>query len=210
MSKSVRYLIGGLIAVAVVVAAVYLITPSGPTAESILAAFHGLAEYGRLTVQYPLDGTLFPPDICAPTFRWKDDNGRCDTWLVSIEFEGGAERINTLARQSDWTPDPALWETIKKQSVQKQAKATIIGVNGKSPKEILSASRISIKTSADPVGAPIFYRAAARCARGNARLRELPLVFTQRRYPCDGRRLRQQQRLIRYHKSRRADDFHGQ
>jgi len=158
MSKSVRYLIGGLIAVAVVVAAVYLITPSGPTAESILAAFHGLAEYGRLTVQYPLDGTLFPPDICAPTFRWKDDNGRCDTWLVSIEFEGGAERINTLARQSDWTPDPALWETIKKQSVQKQAKATIIGVNGKSPKEILSASRISIKTSADPVGAPIFYR----------------------------------------------------
>ncbi len=158
MSKSVRYLIGGLIAIVIAVAAVYLITPSGPTAESILAAFHGPAEYGRLTVQYPLDGTLFPPDICAPTFRWKDDNGDCDTWLVSIEFEGGAERINTFARQSDWTPDPALWETIKKQSVQKRAKATIIGVNGKSPKEILSASRISIKTSADPVGAPIFYR----------------------------------------------------
>jgi len=158
MSKSVRYLIGGLIAIAITVAAVYLVTPSGPAAESILAAFQDPVEYSRLTIQYPLDGTLFPPDICPPVFRWKDDNGDCDTWLVSIESETGAERINILVGQPRWTPEPTDWEAIKKQSVQKRAKVTIIGVNGRSPKEILSASRISIKTSADPVGAPIFYR----------------------------------------------------
>jgi len=27
---------------------------------------------GELTIDYPLDGTLFPPDIVAPTFRWTD------------------------------------------------------------------------------------------------------------------------------------------
>ena len=25
---------------------------------------------GRLEIQYPLDQTLFPPDIAAPTFTW--------------------------------------------------------------------------------------------------------------------------------------------
>ena len=158
MSKSVRYLIGGLIAVAIAVAAVYLLAPAGPSAESILAAFQDPAEYGRLTIQYPLDGTLFPPDICPPAFRWKDENSDCDTWLVSIEFETGAERINTFVGQPRWTPEPTDWEAMKKRSVQKRAKVTIIGVNGKSPKEILSASRINLKTSSDPVGAPIFYR----------------------------------------------------
>jgi len=158
MSKSVRYLIGGLIAVAIAAAAIYLVTPSGRTAESILAAFQDTAEYGQSNIEYPLDGTLFPPDICAPAFSWKDENGDCDTWLVTVEFLTGAERINTLVDKPRWTPEPTDWEAIKKRSVQKQAKVTIIGVNGKSPKEILSASRISIKTSADPVGAPIFYR----------------------------------------------------
>ncbi|MBL7153174.1 MAG: tetratricopeptide repeat protein [Phycisphaerae bacterium] len=160
MRKGVRYLIAGLIAIVITVAAVYIagLGVSEPAAEVILAAFQPLADYDRLTIEYPLDGVLFPPDICAPTFRWKDDNGDCDTWLVSIEFEGGAERINCLVRQSDWTPKPMVWEAIKKRSVQKQANVTIIGVNRRSPRKILSANRINLKTSSDHVGAPVFYR----------------------------------------------------
>jgi dipeptidyl aminopeptidase/acylaminoacyl peptidase len=111
-----------------------------------------------LTVEYPLDGTLFPPEIAPPTFRWKDDDQHCDGWLVSVEFDGGVEPVNALVEQLQWTPEPADWEAMKKRSVQKGARVTVIGFNRKSPREILTASRITINTSTDPVGAPIFYR----------------------------------------------------
>ena len=123
-----------------------------------MAAFRGPSDYGSLAIEYPLDETLFPADICAPTFRWKDDAQHCDGWLVSVEFDAGAERINALVEQPQWTPEPADWEAVKKASVQKTVQVTIIGFNRKLPRDILSASRITIRTSSDPVGAPIFYR----------------------------------------------------
>jgi len=56
----------------------------GRAAEDILAAYQEAPNSGGLTIEYPLDETLFPPDIAPPTFRWKDDNADCDTWLVTI------------------------------------------------------------------------------------------------------------------------------
>ncbi|MBN2272606.1 MAG: tetratricopeptide repeat protein [Sedimentisphaerales bacterium] len=159
MRVSVLYFIGILVAIAILAVVVaWFLIPSGPKAEHILGVFRGPAEYGSLTIEYPLDGTLFPPDICAPTFLWKDDDNRCDGWLVSVEFEGGARRINAFVEQPRWTPEPPDWEAMKKGSVQKGARVTIIGFNRKPPREILSASQISINTSTEPVGAPIFYR----------------------------------------------------
>src|SRR5581483_12247070 len=32
------------------------------------------ASYSRLAIDYPLEGSLFPPEIMAPTFLWHDDN----------------------------------------------------------------------------------------------------------------------------------------
>jgi tetratricopeptide (TPR) repeat protein len=149
---------GVMIAIGIGAGAVYLISFSEVNAEMILAAYQADGDYGRLQIQYPLDETLFPSDICPPAFRWKDDNQSCDTWLVSIEFAGSEERINILAKQCDWTPKTAVWDAVKKRSVKASAKVSILGVSGKSANRILSAGQISIGTSVDPVGAPIFYR----------------------------------------------------
>ena len=54
--------------------------------DDILAGYQEDAEYGGLTIDYPLDETLFPPEIVPPTFRWEDGNAASDTWLVTIEF----------------------------------------------------------------------------------------------------------------------------
>ncbi|MFZ2148869.1 MAG: tetratricopeptide repeat protein, partial [Sedimentisphaerales bacterium] len=80
-------------------------------------------------------------------------------------------RMNFLVREPQWTPDPNQWERIKKRSLEKDALVTILGVNRWSLSrlgfakramtgrgKILSAGQISIKTSKDPVGAPLFYR----------------------------------------------------
>ena len=115
---------------------------------------------GRLVIEYPLEGTLLPPEISAPAFRWKDENAHADLWLVSVEFADGRGRINDFAAQSEWRPEPAVWEKIKSRSRETPAVVTVIGVgtNNHSPPQALSVGRVTIKTSSDQVGAPLFYR----------------------------------------------------
>ena len=162
MHKSVKYLVGGAALAGVAAAVVILATASrrggGLDVEDVLPAYRNLREFGRLTIEYPLDDTLFPPDIVPPRFRWKDGHADCDTWLITIRFEDDKEDMSLLARATRWAPEAAVWEEIKRRSLEKKANVTIVGVNHKAPAEALSASQISIETSGDKVGAPIFYR----------------------------------------------------
>ncbi len=128
-----------------------------PTADIENPALLG-AQYSSLTIRYPLNETLFPPEITPPTFHWEDANSTSDTWLITIKFQDELESMNSIIRESQWTPKTDDWETIKKRSIEKQALVTILGFNRRSRGEILSEGQISIKTSEDPVGAPLFYR----------------------------------------------------
>ncbi len=111
-----------------------------------------------LSILYPLNETLFPPEIVAPTFRWEDEKSQSDTWLVTIRFRDDKGRMNFLTRRLQWKPKVKEWEAIKKRSLEKEADVAVLGVNRSAPKEILSGCRISISTSKDEVGAPLFYR----------------------------------------------------
>ncbi|MCK4965741.1 hypothetical protein KAS50_01850, partial [bacterium] len=35
----------------------------------------------ELSIIYPFDGTLFPPEIASPVFRW-DDKTDADSWIL--------------------------------------------------------------------------------------------------------------------------------
>ena len=113
MRKSVKYLIVGISATAIVVVIVLLSTSHERRlrAEDILARYQEDVEYGRLTIGYPLDETVFPPEIAAPTFRWNDNSGS-DMWLVSISFQNNEGGMNVLANESRWTPEREQWELI--------------------------------------------------------------------------------------------------
>jgi hypothetical protein len=160
MSKASIRLVIPAAALAVAVATVVAVTWywRRPSAEAILAAYKDSTTYDGLTIEYPLDETLFPPDIAAPTFHWIDHNANSDTFLVTIEFPDGQGRMDCLTHEPQWTPEAAVWETIKKRSLEKEAKVTILGVHRSAPRNILSANHIRIRTSRDEVGAPIFYR----------------------------------------------------
>jgi len=162
MGKSVRNLIvaGGVVAVAGAAAYFYFgpVAPYRTSVRDIVMAFAEAGAPGRLTIQYPLDETLFPPEIPPPSFRWKDDDPRSDLWLVMIEVDNGARKIYALAEGSPWRPEASVWEAIKQRSLEKPATVTIVGVNRKKRSQALSVGRVAIKTSADKVGAPLFYR----------------------------------------------------
>jgi tetratricopeptide (TPR) repeat protein len=140
-----------------------------------------------ITIDYPLNGSIFPPEITAPTFMWRDPAEAATRWRIDVTFADGSAGIhfeslgarliigdidprtvspnNELpkltpqqAETHTWIPDAKTWEEIKKHSVAGPAEVIIVGSSQDHRKRALSSGRVSIQTSKDPVGAPIFYR----------------------------------------------------
>jgi len=42
-----------------------------------------------VTVDYPAEGTVFPPDIVPPTLRWHDAVKDVNSWKISVRRQGG-------------------------------------------------------------------------------------------------------------------------
>jgi tetratricopeptide (TPR) repeat protein len=138
-----------------------------------------------LNIDIPANGTIYPPDIVAPQFAWRDDNPAVTVWRIGIVFGEHAKAIKlwstgekmqlgplddslkgyippTLTPQEatahTWRPDEKTWENIKKHSVKAAATVNITGFATQNDKASLSHAQATIQTSADPVGAPLFYR----------------------------------------------------
>ncbi|HUL75735.1 MAG TPA: hypothetical protein VL691_00605 [Vicinamibacteria bacterium] len=56
-------------------------------------------EAAPIVVDYPQGGSVFPPDMSAPTFLWRDPSPDAARWLVEVTFADGspAIRARTLA-----------------------------------------------------------------------------------------------------------------
>src|SRR5690349_23929843 len=46
-----------------------------------------------ITVDYPSQGSLFPPDIIAPLFQWRDSSERATIWRIEIPFADGSPKV---------------------------------------------------------------------------------------------------------------------
>ncbi len=160
MRRSIKHFAMKTNAAIIAIAVILLVAFQAPDThvEKILASYKDEINYSGLEILYPLDETLFPPDIASPTFRWEDSNPNSGIWLIIVKFQDDDGRMTFLAQSNEWTPGAKEWETIKKRSLEKDAQVTILGANISAPEKILSGARISIKTSKDEVGAPIFYR----------------------------------------------------
>jgi tetratricopeptide (TPR) repeat protein len=143
----------------------------------------------KIVIDYPLNGTVFPPDMAAPTFLWRDsaDAAQGDaakSWQIDVTFANGAapmrvssqgERMtvgeidkrcisntNKLpaltqeeAAAHTWKPDAATWAAIKRQA---GPGAVTIDISGLDAGAAVSRASMEIHVSAEPVGAPIFFR----------------------------------------------------
>jgi tetratricopeptide (TPR) repeat protein len=132
-----------------------------------------------VVVDYPAEGSIFPPDMAAPTFLWRGGAAREPEWHIDVSFADGSPAIHVRspgerlragdidprvvaptnelpkltpeqAASHTWKPDTATWAAIKKHSIIGPATVVIRGAG--------SRAAVRISTSKDPVGAPIFYR----------------------------------------------------
>jgi hypothetical protein len=75
--------------------------------------------------------------------------------------KAGAEPPQPTPQQAAahvWKPDAKTWATIKKRSVERPATVTITGFRDENAGQPVSHGQVTIRTSEDPVGAPVFYR----------------------------------------------------
>jgi hypothetical protein len=98
-----------------------------------------------ITVDYPLKGSIFPPDMAAPTFLWRDPASASTSWQIDVKFANGASALHITsqgelmqvgeidkrcisntnklpeltpeqAAAHTWKPDPATWAAIKHEA----------------------------------------------------------------------------------------------
>ena len=142
------------------------------------------AELARILIDYPASETIFPPDLTAPTFQWRDEAAAAKVWRIEVAFgDGGADlrvsskgprmtvgeidqraisSTNELPKLSaleavahTWVPDAATWAAIRKRAVESGAAVRFVGL---AAGVAVSRGEVRISVSRDPVGAPIFYR----------------------------------------------------
>jgi len=131
-----------------------------PDSQEIAAAVPPAtdASGARLQITYPQEGTLFPPDIVAPTFLWKDETAGADRWHVVVRDDAGGDVLRDAVDTPRWRPSEERWQEIKRRSAERDAEVVIAGVNQARRGTILSSARVRIRTSKDPVTDALFYR----------------------------------------------------
>ncbi|MCX6155124.1 MAG: tetratricopeptide repeat protein [Candidatus Kapabacteria bacterium] len=108
-----------------------------------------------IRINYPTDGSVFPPDISAPTFKWSDDSPKSSVWLIEIKDDMNIILTN-IAYQKQWKPNPKEWEMLKTHSIEKDLTVRISASDQNASNN--SMATIKFRTSKDSVIAPIFYR----------------------------------------------------
>jgi Flp pilus assembly protein TadD len=160
---------------------------SAPAAGSSPITNPDNPKLAAITVDYPAEGSIFPPGITPPTFLWRDSSELASVWAVEVESTDGevaihaksaGERLrlgeidprcvsatNELpkltpqqAAARTWIPDAATWEAIERHSTEHPATVTITGFPDEHLEHAVSRGAVTIQTSRDPVGAPIFFR----------------------------------------------------
>ena len=159
----------------------------------LLAGFghrvHGAADApASITVDYPLNQSVFPPDMEPPTFQWRDGSDRATTWRIDVTFAGRrpgtapdlrrAPHAGRRNRPALHRPDQQAARTHRRSRPPRtpgsptpppgprcgstRSKAAPPSPSPATPPATPAsrsrAARCSCTISRDPVGAPIFYR----------------------------------------------------
>ena len=141
----------------------------------------------KITVDYPLEGSVFPPEFPPPTFLFRDASKKAAVWKIDVAFEGGGPVLHASSQGAafafgpidprcvsdtnepprptpeqaaahTWIPDAETWTAIKRHSTDHDATLTITGYQDGGASRVVSRGLVRIRTSRDAVGAPIFYR----------------------------------------------------
>jgi tetratricopeptide (TPR) repeat protein len=163
----------------------------GPTVFATERGRNGAESVGEdsikesITVDYPQAASIFPPEIIAPIFLWRDAEPSARSWRIDVSFADHSKKLRLTssgegmklgeidprcvstankppfltpeqAAAHTWKPEADTWALIKKHSAVRPATVEFTGLDEEG--RAVSHGQVTLTTSNDPVGAPIFYR----------------------------------------------------
>ncbi len=157
------------------------------TARAVIESGERDSGLAPLTVDYPQQESIVPPEMVAPTLLWHEPTAQADTWVITVAFGDGSAPLRFLSRGApapagwidptcigetneiyqptpyqasarSWTPSPGAWAAIKQRCPGRPVTITILGFSSAGPASARSRGQTTVTVSTDPVGAPIFYR----------------------------------------------------
>src|ERR1019366_496007 len=140
-----------------------------------------------IAIDYPLNNSVFPPHMEAPTFQWRDPAEGVAGWQIDVKLDDGSLSLHVISKgeglkigeidprcvsannklpaltaeraaSHPWNPDAAIWAAIREHAVDHAATISISGYAEANAGEALSRGVMQLSASRDPVGAPLFYR----------------------------------------------------
>jgi len=120
-----------------------------------------------ITIDYPLETSVFPPEFPPPTFLWRDAAPVTTAWRIEVTFRDGLPGLQVLAtgerlKVGDidprciaetnelpkltpeqaaarvWKPESEVWAVIKQRSRERPATITIAGYRAGDPARVVS------------------------------------------------------------------------
>ena len=67
-----------------------LIAGAVVVASAAVAVLPALQQPAQVTIDYPAEGSIFPPEITAPTFLWRDAAESAQPWRIDVDFGDGS------------------------------------------------------------------------------------------------------------------------
>ena len=156
--------------------------------RSTARAARDAEDLATVTIDYPFSEAVFPPGFPPPTFTWHDSAAEAKTWLIDVSPGDGSGHVYVLTKGDaaapapetapedvpeaarDYRPTPyqlsarrwqagaEVWAAIQRGSVEGPTTVTILGLDAGIPGRPISRGVVALRTSPEPVGAPIFYR----------------------------------------------------
>ena len=149
-----------------------------------------------ILIDYPLDGSVFPPEFPAPLVLWRDTASHAASWTVEATFADGGPPIrvdvrgehmrvgpidprcvsptNALpkltaeqAAAHSWRPDAETWRAIRKRSTTAAATLRITGYAEGTPGRAVSHGQVTIAHVPRPGGRAHLLPRRAADARGD-------------------------------------------
>ncbi len=106
-----------------------------------------------VSIRYPFNAAVFPPEFPAPTFEWTTAGKDTSRWDVMLATLNGVYSVSATTSSNKWSPGESQWDSLKSLSDFGKISFRLKkhGASGPAKKILFSISR-------DSVGAPILYR----------------------------------------------------
>jgi len=119
--------------------------------------------YPSMQILTPENGTLYPPNLCAPYVEWEDPQN--NLWQISIDL-GEAGGVSTFTTSENrWRFPSNLWAQLKICAANRDATLQIKGIRldrqGKKTGGIQASEVVHFRVSSDPADNYIVYRSVS-------------------------------------------------